>query len=196
MFLKQRKMNSRRVTKKYVDSVIAQLKQRFPHVDQLASFSLFDPSHLPSDHTNIGTYGDEELKVLCDLYGQGDTPDVDVAALKAEWEGFRFLMLQTYSQNTMKEVLKILVADRTISHLYPQLRKLAAIVLVLPVSTAECERAFSTMKRIKTAPRNRLITVNLDHLMRISINGPNIQNFDFLKAATSWGNQRQRRIQV
>ena len=131
-----------RVQKKYVDSVIAQLKQRFPHVDQLASFSLFDPSHLPSDHTNIGTYGDEELKVLCDLYGQGDTPDVDVAALKAEWEGFRFLMLQTYSQSTMKEVLKILVADRTISHLYPQIRKLAAITLVLPVSTAECERAF------------------------------------------------------
>ena len=185
-----------RVQRKYVDSVIAQLKQRFPHVDHLASFSLFDPSHLPSDHTKMGTYGDEELKVLCDLYGQGDTPDVDVAALKAEWEGFRFLMLQTYSQSTMKEVLKVLVADRTISHLYPQLRKLAEIVLVLPVSTAECERAYSTMKRIKTALRNRLITVNLDRLMRISINGPDIQNFDFIKAATSWGSQRQRRIHV
>ena len=185
-----------RVQKKYVDSVIAQLRQRFPHVDQLALFSLFDPSHLPSEHTNIGTYSDEELEVLCDLYRRGDTPDVDVAALKAEWEGLRFLMLQNYSQNTTKEVLKILVAGRTISHIYPQLRKQAAIALILPVSTAECERAFSTMKRVKTALRNRLITANLDHLMRISINGPTIQNFDFLKAATSWGNQRQRRIQI
>ena len=58
-----------RVQKKYVDNVIAQLRQRFPHVDQLASFRLFDPSHLPSEHTNIGTCGDEELEVLCDLYG-------------------------------------------------------------------------------------------------------------------------------
>ena len=58
-----------RIQKKNVDSVIAQLRQRFPNVDQLASFSLFDPSHLPSEHTNIGTYGEEELEVLCDLYG-------------------------------------------------------------------------------------------------------------------------------
>ena len=48
--------------------------------------------------------------------------------------------------------------------------------LILPVSTAECERAFLTMKRVKIALRNRLITANLNHLMRISINGPIIQN--------------------
>ena len=96
----------------------------------------------------------------------------------------------------MNEVLKLLVSDKTISHLYPQLRKLATIALILPVSTAECERAFSTMKRIKTALRNRLATTNLDHLMRISINGPSSIDFDFSKAATAWGNQRQRRIEI
>ena len=60
------------------------------------------------------------------------------------------------------------------------------------MNTAECERAFSTMKRITTALRNRLITVNLEHLMRISINGPDIQNLKFIKEATSWSNQGQR----
>lgn len=122
--------------------------------------------------TNWSTCG--ELKVLCDLCGQGNTLDVDVVALKAEWEGFRFLMLQTYSQNTTKEVQK---ADRTIFHLYPHLWKLAAIALVLPMSIAECERAFSSMKQIRLA----LITVNLDHLMCKSINNPDIHNFDFVK---------------
>ena len=99
---------------------------RFPHVQQIAAFSLFDPSRLPSDHTKIGTHGDEELKVLsvCDLDGKGDTADVDEAVVKAEWEGFRFLMLHNYCQSSMKEVLKLLVADRIISHLYPQVRKL------------------------------------------------------------------------
>ena len=185
-----------RVQKKYVDNVIKQLELRFPHVDRLASFSLFDPSKLPDDHSKMGTHGNDELKILCDLYGKGDNTDVDVDTLKAEWEGFRFLMLQTCRQLSMKDVLKMLVADKTISHLYPQLRKLAAIAIVLPVSTAECERAFSTMKRIKTALRNRLITPNLDHLMQISIDGPNHDDFDFIKAATSWGNQRQRRIRL
>lgn len=60
------------------------------------------------------------------------------------------------------------------------------------MNTAECERAFSTMKRITTALRNRLITVNLEHLMRISINGPDIQNLKFIKEATSWSDQGQR----
>ena len=184
------------VQKKYVDSVIAQLELRFPHILQVASFCLFDPSRFPDDRTKISSYGNEELEVLCELYGKGDNPDVNVDALKVEWEGFKFLMCDTYRQNSMKAVLKILVADRTVSHLYPQLRKLATIALVLPVSTAECERAFSTMNRIKTDLRNRLITLNLDHLMRISINGPSQADYDFDKAATLWGNQRQRRIKL
>ena len=143
---------------------------RFPDVEQLESFNIFDPSRLPCDHTNI--------------------------ALKAEWEGFKFLIVQSNKQTSMKEVLKLLVSDKTISRLYLQLGKLAAIALILPISTAECERAFSTMKRIKTALRNRLTTLNLDHLMQISINGPCGAEFDFTKAATAWGNQRQRRIKL
>lgn len=180
------------VHKNYVDSVIL----HFPHVVQVASFSLFDPSRLPDDRTKITSHGNEELEVLCDLYGKGDNPDVNIDALKVEWEGFKFFMCNTYCQNSMKAVLKMLVADRTISHLYPHLRKLAAIALVLPVSTAECESAFSTMNRVKTDLRNRLITQNLEHLMQISINGPCFEDYDFDKAATSWDNQRQRRIKL
>lgn len=44
--------------------------------------------------------------------------DVDETTLKAEEEGFRFLMLQNYCHSSMKEVVKVLVADRTVSHLY------------------------------------------------------------------------------
>ena len=70
-------------------------------------------------------------------FSNGDTTDVD----EVESEGFRFLMLQV-CQNSMKEVLNMLVADKTISRLYPQLRKLVAVALVHPMSTAKCERAF------------------------------------------------------
>lgn len=155
------------------------------HVAQVASFSLFDSSRLPDDRTKIVSHGNAELEVLCELYGKGDNPDVNTDTLKVEWEGFKILIYDTYRQNSMKEMLKTLVADRTIAHLYPQLRKLAEIAL-LPISTAECERAFSTMNRIKTNLHNRLITLNLDHLMQISINGPCLQEYDFDRAATSW----------
>ena len=38
---------------------------------------------------------------------------------------------------------------------FPQLSRLASIALIIPVSTAECERCFSSMNRIKTDLRNR-----------------------------------------
>ena len=185
-----------RVQTKYVDSLVRQLNLRFPEVDQLQALRIFDPSKLPKEQASIASYGNEDLKILCDRYCVGDQADVDEPTLKMEWDGFKFFMEQSFKEKSMNEVLKLLVGDKTISHLYPQLRKLAAVALILPISTAECERAFSTMIRIKTALSNRLITTNLDHLMRISINGPNSTDFDFSKAATAWGNQRQRRIKI
>ena len=44
-----RKDEFKETFQKYIDNVVAQLKLRFPHVVQLASFSLFDPSRLPDD---------------------------------------------------------------------------------------------------------------------------------------------------
>ena len=55
-----------RVQRKYVDSLVKQLKLRFPDVEQLESFNIFDPSRLPCDQTNIATHGNDELEKLCD----------------------------------------------------------------------------------------------------------------------------------
>ena len=94
-------------------------------------------------------------------------------------------------------MLKLLVSNSTLQTMYPQFTKLAhCIALVIPVSTAKCEISFSAMKRIKTESRNRLLTENLNHLMRISIEGPSINQFDFEQALELWGAMRQRRISI
>ena len=43
---------------------------------------------------------------------------------------------------------------------------------MLPIATADCDRGFSAMNRIKTVTRNRLKTNTLEQLMFISIKGP------------------------
>ena len=53
-----------------------------------------------------------------------------------------------------------------------KLGKLAAIVEVLPVTTATVERTFSNIKLIKTRLRSRLSEETLDYCMRICIEGP------------------------
>ena len=86
----------------------------------------------------------------------------------------------------MWAILKLLASNSSVKTLYPQLSKLAMITLILPVSTAECERCFSAMNRIKTDLRNRLFTITLDSLIRISIEGPSLDDFNFEKVFQNW----------
>ena len=57
--------------------------------------------------------------------------------------------------------------------------KLLNILLTLPVGTATVERSFSDMKMIKTRLRNRLSDDNLQHLMRVAIEGLELKDVDF-----------------
>ena len=55
-----------------------------------------------------------------------------------------------YASKTMRQNFKLLCTDQSLRDLFPQLAKLAAIGALIPVSTGECECAFSAMNRIKT----------------------------------------------
>ncbi|CAH1264092.1 ZNF862 [Branchiostoma lanceolatum] len=68
----------------------------------------------------------------------------------------------------------------------PNMAKLAAANAVIPVSTADCERGFWTMKRVKTALRNRLKAETLNNLLMISIEGPDAEEFNFDSACDNW----------
>ena len=63
---------------------------------------------------------------------------------------------------------------------------LAEIALVLPVSTAQAERAFSQQNLIKTKLRNSLKEEHLAALLRISLDGPDTDVFEFLDAVQQW----------
>ena len=79
---------------------------------------------------------------------------------------------------------------------YPLISNILARIAVLPASSAQVERLFSTMKRIKSAQRNRLKSNTLDNLMRISIEGPCVQNWDPYPALRKWESMGNRRIQI
>ena len=71
--------------------------------------------------------------------------------------------------------------------MFPELAKLASIGALIPVSTAECERAFSAMNHIKTDLRQSLEDFYTGlFLMRISTEGPCIAQFNFERAADIW----------
>jgi len=78
----------------------------------------------------------------------------------------------------------------------PNITVLILIALTIPVSSAEAERVFSTMKRIKTNLRNCLSTPVMDDLMTISCNGPKPAEFSYEEAVYRWYVSAPRRVKL
>ncbi|TRY98446.1 hypothetical protein DNTS_017502 [Danionella cerebrum] len=69
---------------------------------------------------------------------------------------------------------------------------LVHIMLVLPVSAAVCERGFSAQKRIKSDTRASLHSDTVEDLIRISVEGPSLEDFDARESVACWFSQGQR----
>lgn len=74
--------------------------------------------------------------------------------------------------------------------MFPNLSKLAAIGLLMPMSTVDCERGFSALSRIKTDARNHLSSRTLNSLMPNAIEGPPIEEFPFDCTCDIWASSR------
>ena len=108
-------------------------------------------------------------------------PDIDQEDVESEWKVFRRLMYLHHKKSSLQQVLSVLVDSSSTKTSFPNLARLAAILIVLPVTTATVERSFSCMKLIKTRLRNRMGENTLEYAMRICIEGPNQLSNDTLE---------------
>ena len=78
-------------------------------------------------------------------------------------------LLVSKPKNDMKAQLNELASNDTFKALFPNLNKIGAICLSIPVTTASVERNFSRMKLIKTRLRSSLNDKSLSNLMKIAL---------------------------
>lgn len=69
---------------------------------------------------------------------------------------------------------------------------LVKIMLLLPISAAVCERGFSCQKRIKSDNRANLHTDTVEDLIRISVEGPELMDYDASQDVRLWFSQGKR----
>ena len=86
---------------------------------------------------------------------------------------------------------------RTYSDAFPELAKLAGIIIVSPIGTAGVERSFSVMNRLCNKLRQRLTPQHLSQLLLISQGGPeHITRQELTEIVYMWYNQGACRIQL
>jgi len=76
---------------KFVDALISHIQNRLPDTGKLASFSVFNPKHLPesSEKACKEQYGEEKVTNLGELYGNGEPPLISKVGLSHKWTNLR-----------------------------------------------------------------------------------------------------------
>ena len=176
--------------------------------------SIFNPAQLPDK--SDPQFGNKEIRLLANFYGRevevdfkGSTfkssPVLEVDQLIPEWPVFRWALQKEkealISSKRLKkapsfqEVFEAMLLSDAYSEIFPEVYNLVKILLALPVGTATVERSFSVMKMIKTRLRNRLSNENLTHLMRITIEGPDLKEVNFNEILDIF-KEKNRRIRL
>ena len=170
----------------YIGKLIDNLEHRFPQLHLISLFGYLDPR-------NVHLATPVAINELAEHF------ELDGAQLWSEYLIFKSFVknLSVPSEVTPTEAVSSAILGSsnrgTMSTLFPLISDLLARLVVLPASSAHVERVFSSMKRIKTAQRNRLNTSTLDHLIRVSMEGPTVQECDPIPALRiweSWGNRK------
>lgn len=78
------------------------------------------------------------------------------------------------------------------SSMYPVVGYLGRRLLVLPVSTVDCERGFSRQNLIKTDLRSSLKIESFSNIMILYIEGPTSESFPYEDAFNMWSSMKTR----
>ena len=185
--------NQSNLIDKIIDKIIDNLKSRFPDGGIIGSFTILDPQNLPSP-SDLPSYGSSEINTLSVHYGGSKNTDSDVELepllygqeLKEEWIIFKQLMSKNFNDSSIQGMAKKLLCSSEMQEQFPQMLRLLTIALTMPVSSIDCERGFIKQNLIKTKIRAKLKTENISTLMKMSVDTPEMEKFDFHKAFVIW----------
>ncbi|KAL4153992.1 hypothetical protein QTP88_001825 [Uroleucon formosanum] len=141
------------------DNIIPQIKQRFDFTGHLVASNLFLADNFEKYDDNFPEgYFNETINVY---------PYFDSKKLKTEIQ----IIYSRTEFRTMSGAVSLLsfIQSENLTSTFGESMKLLKIIITIPMSTAESERCFSTLKRIKTFLRNTMHQERLSALAMLSI---------------------------
>ena len=141
------------------DTITEKLKENFGSSDIFRSFSIVNPAEF---ELYRNSFPDSYVKEIAWNYTM-----LKKDKLKCEF----FVLYANENFSGISNISKLLkfVNKNGFDKTFSEISKLLEIVLATPISTADSERSFSTMKRIKTFLRNTMLQDKLNSLACLSI---------------------------
>ncbi|NWH80542.1 CQ113 protein, partial [Piaya cayana] len=174
----------------YLEGVRGSLLDRFPGgvLRAVSSFStLFNPKCYPQSLEDLGGYGVSELHFLLQAYSR-------VVASERALSDFPLFKRIVFSlgQLSFKDLcLKLVYSNSEMHELFPDFAVLAAVALALPLGSVLAEKISRGRELLKRGRLRRANDEGLSDLMKIAIDGPPINEFDFALAVEYYESMRE-----
>lgn len=179
--------SKRMESKEVCDHICEESKQRFAFTCHLIAAKLFYKEHFSTYQKELPIL---EIKQISEKY-----PIIVREKLNTELQVF-YSRAEFHNFNGLLSLLNLL-KDENLSTIFSETIKLLKILITVPMTTAEPERCFSTLKRIKSFLRNNMGQERLSALSMISIEKNMImqmENFNE-KVIEKFCNQKNRRME-
>ena len=145
----------------FQQSLIDNLLSRFPGSDLLTNAAVQDSNNWPTDVVERAFYGDSHVTRLCKMLQLPSQATIDI-----------LMHFSQYRKNWQRKNQAI--------------TKLKIMLMIYPLSSADCERGISVMNRQYTNVRNRLDVTRVGRLLMIEINGPPSSHWQPRSYVLSW----------
>ena len=142
----------------------------------------------------VMAYGNNEIGLLSSQFSEA-LPSSEAEVI-SEWSSYKQFMMENCTEMSLGQIITDLCTDTTKGRIFPNMTALAKICRVIPIHTGNVERTFSQLKLIKTRVRNRMNEKTLEALLRIEIEGPDVQDFPIGQAVELWSKKKNRRISL
>lgn len=160
-----------------MDNIIINFKRRFENLPLANAVGAF----FKLDVENAVDFIDNYKDIL----------KIDSAALNAEAVVMKN-MLQLKNCEVNIENLKKHIKKE----FCPNLHRLHQVALVLPVSSASCERSFSAMRRIKTWLRTTMLQNRFSHMSLLHIENEMVKNTITSEAVLNRFSEKHRKLKL
>lgn len=153
-------------------------------------FNVFNYNRWPSkdeDEDQFRKYGDDIIESLVEHYRPLLSQEEQESA-SDQWLNLKLQVNRLKKRSILETYETVMGSDpsceefKSIQNIIP----IVNVMLTISPSTAECERGFSTMNRIKTQSRTSMSQSTLQNLIRISVDGPSMQDFSATKSIIHW----------
>lgn len=133
----------------FISEVVAYINQRFSSLceEPYSYFTVFDPREMPQDQADLATYGNNEVHSLVDYFHHFLSDDEKQRIIE-QWPILSARLARQKIHKTLDVFSNLLMSppDDVKDCLV-----LIDLLVTLSLSTAKCERGFSTMNQLKNS---------------------------------------------